>query len=197
MSAANGLAAVQPMHLAQQPEPEPPKLLALPEAVLNVAVGSLALGGAEYIVLQWAARAAVRHGVRLLVMRNASQEWPTPSGIEITRLGGVDIGRRLEMAGARLAAARGHHVHRHGRRCEASASLSARAARACCLACIARSGQRAPGHPWQADGARWLAGMANRSRTDQAPSSTAQASHRNSMNGVAAANRDPANLTKS
>jgi glycosyltransferase involved in cell wall biosynthesis len=104
MSAANSLATVQPMHLAQQPVPEQPKLLALPAAVLNVAVGSLALGGAEYIVLQWAARAAVRHGVRLLVLRDASQEWPIPAGIEITRLGGVDIGRRLEMAGARLAA---------------------------------------------------------------------------------------------
>lgn len=92
------------MHLAQQPVLEQPKLLALPAAVLNVAVGSLALGGAEYIVLQWAARAAVRHAVRLLVLRDASQEWPTPAGIEITRLGGVDIGRQLEMAGARLAA---------------------------------------------------------------------------------------------
>ena len=79
-------------------------LLQFPPAELNVVIGSLALGGAERIVLAWAASARLRHRVHLVVLRDAREEWPLVPGIEVTRLGGADILQRLEDLGATFAA---------------------------------------------------------------------------------------------
>jgi glycosyltransferase involved in cell wall biosynthesis len=84
-----------------------PPLLELPPAELNAVVGTLALGGAERIVLQWAERTATRHRVRLVVLRDALDEWPVPAGVEVVRLRGVALDERLTALGAAMAAAGG------------------------------------------------------------------------------------------
>ncbi len=71
---------------------------------VTAAVASLALGGAERIVLDWAAGCAAQHRVRLVVLRDADHEWPVPDGVEVTRLHGVDLPAKLEAIGARIAA---------------------------------------------------------------------------------------------
>lgn len=84
--------------------PEQPPLLDLPPAWLNAAIGTLALGGAEHIVLDWAARSAGRHRVRVVVLREARDEWPAPRDVELVRLGGRDLEERLRALGATMAA---------------------------------------------------------------------------------------------
>jgi len=79
--------------------PRQAPLLALAPTMLNAAIGSLALGGAERIVLDWARAMAPRHRVRLLVLREAAAAWPAPEGVEILRPGT----QSLSAIGARLA----------------------------------------------------------------------------------------------
>jgi hypothetical protein len=90
--------------LASATQAAQPPLLDQPPVELHAAIASLALGGAERIVLEWAARCVPRHRVRLVVLRDAREEWPSPPGIEIVRLGGADLRSKLESAGAVIAA---------------------------------------------------------------------------------------------
>ena len=97
-----------------------PPLLEFAPATLTVAVASLACGGAERIVLDWARRAMVRHRVRLIVLRDVAGEWTPPTGLQVHRLGGRDVLARLESLGAEIAAD-GHplvlcHLLREGER---------------------------------------------------------------------------------
>ena len=71
--------------------------------LLRAAIASLALGGAERIVLEWAARAARTHGVRIAVLYDTGEEWPVPPGIEIVRFHGQDLDARLAQFGAQTA----------------------------------------------------------------------------------------------
>ena len=76
--------------------------LPIPEStapILTVAVASLALGGAERIVLDWAARTRARYPVRLLVLRQSQTEWPIPPGVEVRRLRGRNLPDALEAEG--------------------------------------------------------------------------------------------------
>jgi glycosyltransferase involved in cell wall biosynthesis len=84
--------------------PDQPPLLDLPPAEVNAALGTLALGGAERIVLDWAVRTAVRHRVRLVVLREAHDEWPAPPGVEVIRLHGVALEAQLAALGAVMVA---------------------------------------------------------------------------------------------
>ena len=81
-----------------------PPLLDQPPAELHAAIASLALGGAERIVLEWAACCGPRHRVRLVVLRDAREEWTPPPGIETVRLGGADVLSKLERLGKAIAA---------------------------------------------------------------------------------------------
>ena len=92
--------------LAPAAVPDQPPLLDLPPAEVNAAVATLALGGAERIVLDWAARTAGRHRVRLVVLRDAPDEWSVPRGIEVIRLhgNGAPDTTRLAALGAAMAA---------------------------------------------------------------------------------------------
>jgi glycosyltransferase involved in cell wall biosynthesis len=83
---------------AEQPPP-----LAWAPAEVTAALATLAIGGAERIVLDWAARTAARHRVRLVVLRDAREEWPVPPAVELIRLGGEDLPARLQALGERLA----------------------------------------------------------------------------------------------
>jgi glycosyltransferase involved in cell wall biosynthesis len=71
---------------------------------LTAAVATLALGGAERIVLDWAAGCAARYRVRLIVLRQAPTEWPIPVGISVSRLDNGDPLEALTAAGADIAA---------------------------------------------------------------------------------------------
>lgn len=70
---------------------------------LHVAIASLSLGGAERIVLDWAERIYPRWRVHLIVLRNRNQEWPVPSFVRVTRLGGNNLPKLLEHIGAVIA----------------------------------------------------------------------------------------------
>ena len=83
---------------------EQPPLLLQTAPRLHAAVASLALGGAERIVLDWAARSARKHIVRIAVLRDTAPEWPVPAGIELVRLHGRDIETGLAQFGAQAAA---------------------------------------------------------------------------------------------
>ena len=67
------------------------------------AIASLALGGAERIVLDWAARAASRHRVCIAVLHDAVPEWPVPPGVQVLRFHGNDIVANLVKFGAQAA----------------------------------------------------------------------------------------------
>jgi hypothetical protein len=85
--------------LAPERAAEQPPLLDASPLPLTAAVASLALGGAERIVLDWAERCAARHRVRLIVLRDAQPEWIVPDGVELVRLRGIDIAANLEAVG--------------------------------------------------------------------------------------------------
>jgi glycosyltransferase involved in cell wall biosynthesis len=70
---------------------------------LHVAIASLSLGGAERIVLDWAARIYPRWRVHLIVLRDRAAEWPVPSHVRVTRLGGEQLSRKLVHIGAEVA----------------------------------------------------------------------------------------------
>jgi glycosyltransferase involved in cell wall biosynthesis len=92
--------------LAPQAATKQPPLLTRagsPGLRLHAAVASLALGGAERIVLDWAARSARTHAVRIAVLRDTAPEWPLPPGVEIVRFHGKDIDARLTQFGALAA----------------------------------------------------------------------------------------------
>lgn len=76
---------------------------------LTVAIGGLALGGAERMVLDWAARVHPKWKVHLIVLRNHKQEWPVPSYIRVTRLNNENVIERLKLVG-RIIATSGNPV---------------------------------------------------------------------------------------
>jgi glycosyltransferase involved in cell wall biosynthesis len=78
-------------------------LLTASDGELTVAIGSLAIGGAERIVLDWAARVQPSRQVHVVVVRDAAHEWPAPSKVRLTRLGGVDVVDRLHAVGRAAA----------------------------------------------------------------------------------------------
>ncbi len=67
-----------------------------PREALGVVVGSLAVGGAERIVLDWADQNQHRYDIHLCVLHRMDQEWPIPAGLVVTRLDGQDISAGLE-----------------------------------------------------------------------------------------------------
>ena len=79
-----------------------PPLMFAPRHEVTAAIASLALGGAERIVLDWAASCARRYRTRLIVLHDVETEWPLPPDVAVERLGGIDLPRRLEAAGAAI-----------------------------------------------------------------------------------------------
>lgn len=71
---------------------------------LTVAIASLSIGGAERIVLDWAARIYPRWRVHLIVVKDRDQEWPVPEFVRVTRLNNTRITERLEELGKAIAA---------------------------------------------------------------------------------------------
>lgn len=71
---------------------------------ITAAIATLALGGAERIVLDWAAGCAAHYEVKLVVLRGAAAEWPLPPGIRVTRLNDGDPLQQLAIIGAEVAA---------------------------------------------------------------------------------------------
>ena len=92
---------IAPEAATSQPPLQPPRRPR--PACLHAAVASLALGGAERIVLDWAERAAGTHAVRIAVLRDAAPEWPIPHGIEVVRFHGESIDAQLARFGALAA----------------------------------------------------------------------------------------------
>src|SRR5215218_7878144 len=90
--------------LAPERAADQPQVYAHGRVTLSAAIATLALGGAERIVLDWATRCTARYDVRLVVLRSARAEWPVPANITITRLDGGDCISRLEAIGAEIAA---------------------------------------------------------------------------------------------
>src|SRR5262245_4884793 len=80
-----------------------PPLLALDRGELTVAIGGLAIGGAERIVIDWAARVRAAWPVHIIVLRDHAHEWAVPPGIRVTRLGGADLDAKLTRIGRELA----------------------------------------------------------------------------------------------
>jgi len=82
-----------------------PALFSPPAVTLHAAIATLALGGAERIVLDWAVAAAANHRVRLNVLRSAPAEWPMPPGIEVVRMRvDVPLAAQLEHEGRIISA---------------------------------------------------------------------------------------------
>ena len=102
-----------PRLLASPSAIEQPPLRDLAPVSLHAAIGSLAIGGAERIVLDWAAQAARAHRVRLIVLRSAPVEWPVPQALEVLRLDGKQVSDALEREGAHIAASGNPHVLCH------------------------------------------------------------------------------------
>src|SRR5262245_45581508 len=100
---AAGNAALETV-LVPEAAPVQPPLLDADRPAVSAAVASLALGGAERIVLDWAASCATQYRVRLVVLRKAQAEWPVPHGVEVTRLPGNEVERGLEQCGAEIVA---------------------------------------------------------------------------------------------
>ena len=87
------------------PVSQPPLPATDAPVVLHAVLGSLAIGGAERIVLDWAARNRGRHPIRLFVIHRQTPEWPVPAGVEIIRpLPGQTITSALQAFGARAVA---------------------------------------------------------------------------------------------
>lgn len=63
-----------------------PSLYTIGDNMLTVVVGSLSLGGAQRIVLDWARRIYPMWRVRLFVVHDKINEWAVPDFIEVTRL---------------------------------------------------------------------------------------------------------------
>lgn len=91
---------------------------------LTVVIATLALGGAERIVLDWAASCAARYRVRLIVLRRVANEWAVPPGIILTRLEAGDALPALAKIGAEIAAAGNPRVLCHLLNAEERAALT-------------------------------------------------------------------------
>ena len=78
-------------------------LLAAADCELTAVIGSLAIGGAERIVVDWAARVHPARRVHIVVLRDTPHEWTPPPTARITRLGGADILNRLTAIGRAIA----------------------------------------------------------------------------------------------
>ncbi len=92
------------MHLViPAEEVDQPPLMEKGNNELNVAIASLALGGAEYIVLDWIKRIYPNWRVHLIVLHNCEKEWPLPSFARLTRLHGARILEQLSIIGETIA----------------------------------------------------------------------------------------------
>jgi glycosyltransferase involved in cell wall biosynthesis len=80
-----------------------PPLLARDGRELTVAVASLAIGGAERIVLDWAARVHPAWRVHVVVLRDQPHEWPVPPAIRLTRVGRPNAIHALTQIGRAIA----------------------------------------------------------------------------------------------
>lgn len=83
MEAALALARAPAARAAQAP------LASSAPDELVVVVQALALGGAERIVVDWAARVRGRYRVRLAVLRTLPIEYPVPDGVAVSRMQGA------------------------------------------------------------------------------------------------------------
>jgi glycosyltransferase involved in cell wall biosynthesis len=70
---------------------------------LTVAIASLSIGGAERIVLDWAARIYPDWAVHLIVLYDQTSEWTVPSHVRVTRLHGKRVVEQLEALAASIA----------------------------------------------------------------------------------------------
>src|SRR5262245_44963096 len=93
-------------HIPNCVDTDQPPLLDLPAVELTAAIGGLAIGGAERIVVDWAARVHAARPIHIVVLRDHPHEWAVPAGVRVTRLGGVDLDAKLTQI-ARDAARRG------------------------------------------------------------------------------------------
>ena len=100
----NAAATTLARMLAPERAAAQPPLLDAEAPQLTVAIATLALGGAERIVLDWAMHCAKRYSVRIIVLRAAPAEWPVPAGITVTRLQGSDALTALGVVGQTIAA---------------------------------------------------------------------------------------------
>ena len=101
---------------------------------LTAVISTLAMGGAEKIVLEWAAsvvqHTATRFNVRLVVLRSAECEWPLPPGVLITRLALENPLQQLEALARTLVKAGNPTVLCHLLRADERAALTRGGARA-------------------------------------------------------------------
>ena len=82
---------------------EQPILLDAPAGELTAVIASLAIGGAERVVLDWAARAHPARRAHIVVLRDSAYEWPVPASVRVTRLRGVGILEKLHDLGQQIA----------------------------------------------------------------------------------------------
>jgi len=82
---------------------EQPPLAALPDEELTAILPALALGGAERIVVDWAARVRRHHRVHLVLLGRAAAEHAVPAGVRVTRIEG-NVAGELTAIGRALAA---------------------------------------------------------------------------------------------
>ena len=101
---------------------------------LTAVISTLAMGGAEKIVLEWAAsvvqHTATRFNVRLVVLRSAECEWTLPPGVLITRLALENPLQQLEALARTLVKAGNPTVLCHLLRADERAALTRGGARA-------------------------------------------------------------------
>lgn len=89
-----GTATVQPpLHAATRERPP-----------LGAVIASLAVGGAERIVLDWAQRAAQRQPVWLCVLHDQPHEWPLPAQVRVVRLRSLNLEEGVERFSRQLSA---------------------------------------------------------------------------------------------
>ncbi|TAK42709.1 MAG: glycosyltransferase, partial [Betaproteobacteria bacterium] len=89
-----------------------PACFAAPGEELTVVLPSLALGGAERIVLDWIARVRSRHAVHLVALRASVHEHAVPVRVRLTRCNGT-AAAGLSALGKRLAVSRNRLVLCH------------------------------------------------------------------------------------
>lgn len=70
---------------------------------ITVVIASLAVGGAERIVVDWAARVDSRWQIHLVVLFDQDVEWIPPDHVRVTRFHGRDLLARLRILAADIA----------------------------------------------------------------------------------------------
>ncbi len=75
---------------------EQPPLIKRHVTCLTVVVTSLALGGAEKAILDWAMRIYPRWNVHIIALKDQTKEWVVPEFIKVTRLQGIDVVAKLK-----------------------------------------------------------------------------------------------------